>query len=358
MSLTLKKIFCRFYILQISRIELHVADFLELDLLDLVAVLLVLVPACLHWFVGADQSFLLLAHRLDGLLFALVTYLPGLLLAVLGVAVLLGLLWAGLHFKLADFLWLKVAVLFLDREREDVGEFLAVPVNIRLANLGLNLTGDVVTTLCWLPCTYNTFWSVAIILSALIPLAVELHGISTCHVVDDLFFHVAVRGLNICALVVILGGHVNLVGGVAHSVLPRETSLDLVGLLQCLVMDGLNKIADKLIYVETNTFDLGLDNSSTIVEEPGHTSLLVLGVTSPLRVGFTLVLEHHLLHHVTVRVLVDTVTPHIGLSYIRVILLSRPRRWVYRRLLRRGSQDNRQTGQVDQVHHIVILTSL
>merc|ERR1712179_425278 len=112
-------------------------------------------------------------------------------------------------------------------------------------------------------------------------------------------------------------------------------------------------------FTSKNTFDLGLDNSSTIVEEPGHTSLLVLGVTSTLRVGFTLVLEHHLLHHVTVRVLVDTVAPHIGLSYIRIILLSRPRRWVYRWLLRWSSPDDRQTCQVDQVHHIVAgLTSL
>merc|ERR1719209_2400861 len=164
MSLTLKKIFCRFYILQISRIELHVADFLELDLLNLVAVLLVLVPACLHWFVSADQSFLLLAQGLDGLLLALVTDLPGLLLAVLGVAVLFGLLWASLHFQLADFLWLEMTVLLLYREREDVREFLTISVDIGLANLDLDLTGDVVTALCRLPCTNNSFWSVAIIL--------------------------------------------------------------------------------------------------------------------------------------------------------------------------------------------------
>ena len=125
--------------LKISRIELHVTDFLELDLLDLVAVLLILVPASLLWLVGTDQSFLLLAHRLDGLLLALVTDLPGLLLAVLGVAVLLGLLWASLHFKLADFLWLEMAVLLLDREGEDVGEFLTIPVDISLANLDLDL---------------------------------------------------------------------------------------------------------------------------------------------------------------------------------------------------------------------------
>ena len=125
--------------LQISGIELHVTDFLELDLLDLVAVLLVLIPACLLWLVGTDQSFLLLTHRLDSLLLALVADLPGLLFAVLGVAVLLSLLWTSLHFKLADFLGLEMAVLLLNREGEDVGEFLAVSVDISLANLDLDL---------------------------------------------------------------------------------------------------------------------------------------------------------------------------------------------------------------------------
>merc|ERR1719209_184802 len=252
MSLTLKKIFCRFYILQISRIELHIADFLELDLLDLVAVLLVLVPACLHWFVGTDQPFLLFEHGLDGFLLTLVTDLPGLLLAVLGVAVLLRLLWASLHFQLTDFLRLEMAVLLLDREGEDVGEFLAIPVEISLAYLDLDLTGNVVAALCRLPCTDNSLGSITIVLCALIPLAVELHGVSAGHVIDNLLLHVAVGCLHVRTLVVILGGHVDLVGGVAHSVLPRETPLYLVGLLQCLVVDGLHQIADKLVHVKTN----------------------------------------------------------------------------------------------------------
>merc|ERR1719431_2552991 len=136
--------------LQISRIELHVTDLLELDLLDLVAVLLILLPARLLRLVATDQSLLFLTYRLDGLLLALVADLPGLLLAVLGVAVLLGLLWSSLHFKLADFLRFEMAVLLLYREGENVGEFLAIPVDISLANLDLDLTGYVVTALCWL----------------------------------------------------------------------------------------------------------------------------------------------------------------------------------------------------------------
>ena len=77
--------------------------------------------------------------RLDGLLFALVADLPGLLLAVLGVAVLLSLLWTSLHLQLANLLGLEVAVLLLDWEGEDVGELFAVPVDIGLAYIDLDL---------------------------------------------------------------------------------------------------------------------------------------------------------------------------------------------------------------------------
>merc|ERR1719153_661805 len=151
------------------------------------------------------------AHWLDSLLLALVADLPGLLLAVLGVAVLLGLLGTSLHFQFADFLWFEMAVLLFNREGEDVGEFLAVPVDIILANLDLDLSGDVVATLCRLPFTDNSLRSITIVLGTLIPLAVELYGICTGHVVDDLLLHVAVGGLDISALVVVLGGHVDLV---------------------------------------------------------------------------------------------------------------------------------------------------
>merc|ERR1712212_1128912 len=107
-----------------------------------------------------------------------------------------------------------MAVLLLDREGEDVGEFLAVPVDISLANLNLDLTGNVVAALCRLPCTDNSLGSITIVLSTFIPLAIELHGISAGHVVDNLLLHVAVGCLDIGALVVVLGGHVDLIGGV------------------------------------------------------------------------------------------------------------------------------------------------
>merc|ERR1711875_99965 len=90
--------------LQIPSIKLHIADFLAHHLLDLVAVLLVLIIAGLLRLVGADKPLLGVAQWLDGFLLALVADLPGLLLAVLGVAVLLGFLGASLHLQLADLL--------------------------------------------------------------------------------------------------------------------------------------------------------------------------------------------------------------------------------------------------------------
>merc|ERR1719435_127409 len=210
---------------------LSVTQGLEHHLLDLVAVLLVHVIADLNRLVGADQSLLSVTQGLDGFLLALVADLPGLLLAVLSVAVLLRLLWASLHLELADLLWLKMTVLLFDWEGEDVRELLAVPVHVSLANLHLNLSGDIVTSLCWLPVAHHSFRTIAIVLCALVPLAVELHGVGAGDVIDHLFLHVAVRSLHVSALVVILSGHVYLVGGVAHPVLTSEAPLHLVSLL-------------------------------------------------------------------------------------------------------------------------------
>merc|ERR1712201_18336 len=138
--------------LQIPSIKLHIADFLEHHLLDLVAVLLVHVMAGLLRLVGTDQPLLGVAQGLDGFLLALVTDLPGLLLAVLGVAVLLGLLGASLHLELADLLRLEVAVLLLNWEGEDVRELLTVPVHVSLAYLHLDLPWDIVAILSGFPC--------------------------------------------------------------------------------------------------------------------------------------------------------------------------------------------------------------
>merc|ERR1719312_2361708 len=161
------------YKLQIPGVEFHITNFLKDNLLDLVAVLLVLVPTSLLRLVGADQPILHSTYWLQRLLLALVTDLPGLLLAVLGVAVLLGLLRASLHLQLADFLWLEVAVLLLHWEREDIGELLAVPVPVSLANLDLDLSWDVVTVLSRFSAADHTLGSIAIVLGGLVPLTVE-----------------------------------------------------------------------------------------------------------------------------------------------------------------------------------------
>merc|ERR550519_1251034 len=106
------------------------------------------------------------------------------LLAVLGVAVLLGLLRASLHLKFADLLGLEVTVLLLNWEGKDVGELLAVPMHVSLADLNLDLSGDVIAALSGFPIAHDTLWSIPIVLGALVPLAVELHGVGTGNIVD------------------------------------------------------------------------------------------------------------------------------------------------------------------------------
>merc|ERR1719427_1946043 len=152
-------------------------DFFHDHLFHLVAVLLVLVLALLLGDVLVGEPLLHVTQRLDGLLLALVADLPGLLLAVLGVAVLLGFLGTSLHLQLADLLGLEVTILLLDWEGEDVGKLLTVPVDIGLAHLNLNLSWNVITILLGSSRTYNLFLTVAIVLGCLLPLAIELNGI-------------------------------------------------------------------------------------------------------------------------------------------------------------------------------------
>merc|ERR1719320_1386075 len=313
---------------QIPGVEFHIANFLKNNLLHLVAVLLVLVPTSLLRLVGADQPVLHNTNWLQGLLLTLIADLPGLLLAVLGIAVLLGLLRASLHLKLADLLGLEVAVLLLNWEGEDVGKLLTVPVHVSLADLHLDLPGDVIAALGGFPIAHNALRSIPIVLGALVPLAVELHGISAGDIVDHLFLHIAVRGLHVGALVVILGGHVYLVCGVTYPVLTSEAPLHLVCLLKCLVMNSFDQVTYQLVHVETDSLDIGFNNTGAVLEGLGCTGFLILGVASPLCVGLALVLEYHLLNHVAVGVLVDTVPPNISLSNIRMIILGRCRSWI------------------------------
>merc|ERR1711921_47371 len=131
------------------------------------------------------------------------------------------------------------------------------------------------------------------------------------------------------ALIVILGRHVYLVGGVTHSVLASEAPLYLIGLLQGLVVDRLHQVAHQLIDIKANTLNVGFNNTSAVIEWLRHTRFLILCVTRSLDIRLALVLEHHLLDHVTVGVLVDTVASHVSLPYVRVIVLGRSRSWVF-----------------------------
>merc|ERR1711875_44851 len=254
-----------FHNLQIRSIELHIAFFHQLNPLHLVTVLLVLVSTLFLGRIYTLQPLLHLAYRPKGLLLALITDLPRLLLAVLGIAVLLGLLRASLHLELADFLWFEMTVLLFDRERKDIGKLLTISVHVSFANLHLDLSWDVVAVLGWFSCADHALWTIAIILGALVPLTIEFDRISTGNIVDDLFFHEAVRCLDICTLVIVLGGHVYLVGGVTNSVLAREASLDLISFFQGLVVNSFDQITHQLVHIEADAFDVGLDNTSTIV---------------------------------------------------------------------------------------------
>ena len=183
------------------------------------------------------------------------------------------------------------------------------------------LSWDVVAILLRCPGADDLLLPIAIVLGCLLPLAVELDGVGAGHVVDDFLLHEAVGCLHVAALVVILSGGVDLVGGVADPVLPCEAPLDLVGLLQGLVVDGLHQAADQLVNIETDTLHICLDNPSAVLEHFPLAMFLVLCPASLLCVRLTLVLEHHLLHLMAIGVLVDPIAPHIGLSNVRVVLL-------------------------------------
>merc|ERR1719347_1604472 len=317
--------------LQVRCIKLHIANFFQDNLLNLMAVLLRLILTLLNRLVSALQAVLSLTHFSQVLLLALIADLPGLFLTVLGVAVLLGLLWSSLHFELTNFLWLKMTVLLFHGEGEDVREFLTVPVYISFAHFDLDLARNVVAILSWLPITDNSLWSIPIVFGRLVPLAIKFYGVSACHIVDDFLLHVAIGCLYISTLVIILSSHVDLIGGIADPVLASEASLDLVRLLQCFVMNGLNQITHQFVDIKANTLDVCLNDPSAILVRLRVAFLAILSPTSSFCVVFTLILEHNLLDHVAVGILVDTIPTNIRLAYIRVVLLG----WSGCRIFRR-----------------------
>merc|ERR1712112_163566 len=114
-------------------------------------VLFVLIPALFYRLVRTLESLLHFTDWPQRFLLTLVADLPRLLFAVLSVAILFRFLGSSFHFQLTDLLGFEMTVLFFDRERKDVGELLAVSVNIGLAHLNLDLSWNVITVLCRFP---------------------------------------------------------------------------------------------------------------------------------------------------------------------------------------------------------------
>jgi len=338
--------------LQIGSVEFHIADLLNYHSLDLVAVLLILFRTLFDGLICAGQSLLHHALWLNGLLLALVTYLPGLLLAVLRVAILLGLLGTSLHLKLADFLWLEMAVLLFHREGKDVRELLAIPMNVSLANFHLDLSGNVVAILLWFPSADNFLLSISIRLGGLLAPTVELHRVSTGDIIDNLLLHVAVRRLNIAALVIVLCGGINLVGCVTDAIFAREASLYLVRFFESFVVNGFHEITNQFINIEANTLDVSFNYASAILEELGLANFLVLGPASLLFVWLALVLKHHLFNFMTVRILVHSIASNISLPDIRIVFLNGRWRRIFLRNFWRSTKDSKHnTAKQDDTLH-------
>merc|ERR1719309_720509 len=317
--------------LQIFGVEFHIADFFYNDFLHFIAVLLLLLTAMLLRVVSTSKSILHVTQRLDGLLLTLVTNLPWLLPAILGIAVFLSFLWSCLHLKLTNFFRLKVTILLLHRERKDVRELLAVPVDVGLTHLDLNLSRDIVTVLLGSPLTDDLLLTVPIILSRLFPLAIKYHSVSACDIINCLFFHKAVGSLDIATLVVVFRSCINVIRGITHTIFACEASLYLIGFLESLVMNGFHQTTNQLIYIKTHPLDICLNNSRAVLELCSRTLLLVSCPASFLRVGLALVLEHNFFNLVTVGVLINTISSNIGLSNIRIVWLN----WRWCRILGR-----------------------
>merc|ERR1711942_550755 len=170
--------------------------------------------------------------------------------------------------------------------------------------------------------------AIAIILGALVPLAVKLHGVCTGHIVDDLLLHVAIRGLDIGALVIVFSGHVDFVRSITDSVLASEAPLDLVSFFQGLIVNSLDKVTHQLVNIEANTLDVCLDNSGAVLIHCRLAFFLVLCPAGLLSVWLALVLEDNFLHHVAIRILVDPIPTYVGLANIRMVFLCRGWCWI------------------------------
>ena len=117
------------------------------------------------------------------------------------------------------------------------------------------------------PSTHDLLLAITIGLGSLLTSAVEFYSVRTGDIIDHFLFHVAVGSLDVTALIIILGGGINFVGCITNTVFSCETSLNLIGLLQSFIVNGLYQVTDQFIDVEANSFDVGLYNACAILEK-------------------------------------------------------------------------------------------
>merc|ERR1719452_467888 len=278
--------------------ELVVADLhLGLDLL-LVAVLLGLLHALLLGHVGARQAGLLLAAWHDLLDLAGLADVPGHGLAVLAVAVPLGLLVPRPLLQLAHLLGLEVAVLPLLGLGVLVGHLLAVSAVLGLAHLGPHLSGGLVAAL---PGDLLAGGEHAVALhtqlGGLLLLAVEVEGFLARDVHDGGHLVHAHGGLQVGALGVIPAGLADHIAGVAEALLHHGAQLHAELLHDRVELHLLLEAADELGDVEAAPVLLSLDDAGAVPEGDLPAILLGLGDADLLHVGLAHVLVLHLVHH-------------------------------------------------------------
>merc|ERR1712215_434854 len=100
-------------------------------------------------------------------------------------------------------------------------------------------------------------------------------------------------------------------------------------------MYSLYQTTNQLIDVEANPLHISLDDTCAVLELYSIAPLFVRGPASLLSVRLALVLENDFLYLVAVWILINTISSHISLSNIRIILLNWRGCWILWRWWRR-----------------------
>jgi len=209
--------------------------------------------------------------------------------AVLTVAVTLCLSGPVPSLQLTDLLGLKVAILFLHRDGERVGELLAESTVHGTAHFFVDSSRRIVTILPWNLVT-DRLRSISTTSTFLLA-TLELYSILTSHVIQYGLLVLTIFVLKVTALEVILGVESDVICGVAEPVLDCGAHLHLVILLQCEIVNFLFKPTNQLVDVEALPLHLRLNHSGAILELFDLAHFLILGVTGFFLVIFTDVLK-------------------------------------------------------------------